>query len=61
MQGLGEEVLEEAQVSPSKYASIVGVQLDVDNLLMMGSCDCDGGGDLNFDGCVDGGQHCICL
>ena len=35
--------------------------MDVDNLLMMGSCDCDGGGDPNFNGRVDGGQHCICL
>jgi len=53
--------MEEAQIHPSHYASVVGVQLDVDNLLMMGSGDCDGGGDPNFNGCVKGDQHCICL
>ena len=33
--GSGEGVLEEAQVCPPKYASVVGVKLDVDNLLVM--------------------------
>ena len=28
---------------------------------MMGSGDCDGSGDSNFDRCVNDGQHCICL
>ena len=48
-------VLEEAQVCPAKNASVVRIQLDVDDLLVMGFCDCDGGGDSNFDWCVDGG------
>ncbi len=37
------------------------VQLDVDDLLVLGSCDRDGGGDPNFDRCVNGDQHSVCL
>ena len=59
--GLGEGVLEEGQVCPSKYASIVGVQLKVNKLLMVGACDGDCGGESYFDRCVDSGQHRICL
>ncbi len=59
--GLGERALEEAQVCPPKYASVMGVQLDVYNLLVMGACDGDCGGESYFDRCVDGGQHRICL
>ena len=59
--GLGEGVLEEGQVCPSKYASIVGVQLYVNNLWMVGACDGDCGGESYFVGCGDSGQHCICL
>ncbi len=36
-------------------------QLDVDDLLVLGSCDRDGGGNPNFNRCVDGGQHCVFL
>ncbi len=53
--------LKEAQVCPSKYASIVGVQLHVNNVLMVGACNGDCGGEPYFDRCVDGGQHRICL
>ena len=28
---------------------------------MVGSSDCDGGGDPNFNRWVNGGQHCVCL
>ncbi len=54
-------VLEEAQVCTSYYAFVVRVQMYVDNLLMVGSSDCDGGWDSNFNRCVNGGQHCVCL
>ncbi len=30
-------------------------------MLELGSGDRDGGGDPNFDRCVNGGQHCVCL
>ena len=59
--GLGEEILEEAQVCPPTYASIGGVYLDVHNLLVAGTRNGDCGGDPYFDRCFDGGQHCICL
>ena len=60
--GLGEGISEETQqVCPLKYASVVGVQLDVHDFLVMGACDGDCGGDPYFDLCFDGGQHCICL
>jgi len=39
----------------------VRVQLDVDNLLMVRSNNCDGGGDPDFNRCVNGGHHCVCL
>ena len=57
----GEGVLEEAQVCPPQYASIVGVELDMNDLLVMGSRDSDGDGEPYFDRCVEGGQHCVCL
>ena len=28
---------------------------------MVGSSDCDGDGDSNFNRCVNGGQHCVCF
>ena len=28
---------------------------------MVGSNDCDDGGDPNFNRCVNAGQHCVCL
>ncbi len=59
--GLGEGVLEVAKVCPPKYTSIVGGRLDVHNLLAMGACDGDCGGEPYFDRCVDGGKHRICL
>ena len=59
--GLGEGVLEEGQVCPSEDAYVGGVHLYVNNLLMVGACDGDCGGEPDFDGCVDSGQHCICL
>ena len=37
------------------------VQLDVDDLLVQGSCDRDCGGDSNFDRRVNGGQHGVYL
>jgi hypothetical protein len=58
---VGEGISEEAQVCPPKYASIVGVQLDVHNFLVMGARNGDCGGEPYFDRCFDGGQHCISL
>ncbi len=59
--GLCEGILKEAQVCPPNYASIVGVQLDVYNLLVLGARNCDCGGEPYFDRCFNVGQHCICL
>ena len=42
--GLGEGILEQAQVCSSKYASVVGVELDVNNLLVVRSRYGDCGG-----------------
>ncbi len=33
----------------------------MDDLLVLGFGDRDGGGDPNFDRCVNGDQHCVCL
>ena len=59
--GFGEGILEEAQVCPPKYASVVGVQLDVYTLLVMGARNGDCGGEPYFDRCFDDGQHCVYL
>jgi len=59
--GLGGGGLEDAQVCPPKYAFVVGVYLDVNDLLVAGSRNGDGGGEPYFDRCVDGGQHCVCF
>ncbi len=59
--GLGEGVLEKAQVCPTKVDSIVGVQLDVYNLLVVGARNGDCGGESYLDRCFNGGKHCICL
>jgi len=52
---LDDRVLEDERVCPTMYASVVRVQLDVDNLLVVGSRNGDGGRELDFDRCVDGG------
>ncbi len=59
--GLGEGISKKTQVCPSKYAYVVGVKLDVYNMLVMGARNGDCGGEPYFDRCFDGGQHCICL
>ncbi len=59
--GLGEGVLEEGQVCSSEDTSVVGVYLYVGNLLVVGACDGDSGGEPDVDRCVNSGQHCICL
>ena len=59
--GLGEGIFEEAQVYHPKYAYVVRVKLDMDNLLVVGSRNGDGGGEPYFDRCIDGGHHCVCL
>jgi hypothetical protein len=51
----GEGVLEEAQVCPPKYDSVVGAKLDVEHLLVMGARDGDCSGKPYFDMCFDGG------
>ena len=48
-------VLEEARVPPPNNAFVVRVQLDVDKLLMVGSCNGNGGLDMYFNRCVNGG------
>jgi hypothetical protein len=52
--GLGEWVLEEAQVCPPQYAFVVGVQLDVYNLLVMGARNGYCGGVPYFYRCFNG-------
>ena len=52
--GLGEGVLEEARICPAKYASVVRVKLDMENLLVVRSCNGDGGREPDLDRCVDG-------
>ena len=37
------------------------VELYIYDLLVLGPGDCDVGGDSNFDRCINGGQHCVCL
>ncbi len=59
--GLSEGGLEEAQIGPPEYASIVRVELDVDNFLVVGARYGDCSGEPDFDWCVDGGEHCVCL
>ncbi len=59
--GLREGVLEEVQVGPPKYASVVGVELDVDNLLVVGARYGDCSREPNFNWCVNGSKHCVCL
>ena len=61
VQRLSVGVLEEAKVCSSWDAFVVRVDLYVHDLLVLGPCDGDGGGDSHFDSCVDGGQHSICL
>ena len=51
--GLGVGVFEEARVRPPKNAFVMRVHLDVDNLLVMGTRNGNGGGDPYFDWCVD--------
>ncbi len=57
--GLGEGILEEAQICPPKYASVVGVELGVYNVLVMGARNGDCCGKPYFDRCFDGDQHCV--
>jgi hypothetical protein len=47
--------MEEACKRPAKYASIVRVKLDVDNLLVVRSRNGDGGREPDFDPRVNGG------
>ena len=46
---------------PSQYASVVGVELDVKKVLVVGAYNDDCGGESYFDLCVNGGQHCISM
>ena len=59
--GLGEGDVEEAQVCSPKYAYVVGVQLDLYKLLVMGARDGDCSEESYFYRCFDDGQHRICL
>ena len=59
--GLGEGGLEQARICPSKYASIVRVELDMDDLLMVGACNGNSGGEPYFNRCVDGSKHDECF
>ena len=52
-------VLEETKVGTAEYAPDVWVYLNVNDLLMLGACYCDGGGESYFNWCVNGGQHCV--
>ena len=61
VRGLGEGVLEEARICPSKYAFVVRVKADMNNLLAVKSCNGDGGRKLDFNRFVNYGKHCVCL
>jgi hypothetical protein len=54
VQSLCEGILEEAQVGPPKDASVVGVELYVDNLLVVRARYGDCSGESDFDGGVNG-------
>ncbi len=57
--GLSEEVLEEVGVGSSQYASIVGVEFVVDDLLVVEASYIDGRGKADVNRGVDGGEHGI--
>jgi len=58
---LGEVVLKEACVCPAENALVVGVELCVDDLLVVGASNGDGGGEFDFDWGVHGGYHGVCV
>ncbi len=51
---------EELMVGAAKDASGVGVDMDVDNLGVVGASDVDEGVELEADGALKGGEHNIC-
>ena len=55
--GEGDGVLEEVGVSSSQDASVPGVKLYVDYLLVLGAGYGDGGGKTDFNRGVNGGEH----
>ena len=54
-------ILEKAEVGPTKDAYVVGVELDMSNLLVMGAKDSDCGLQSDFDLRIKGGDHCVCM
>ena len=61
VRGLGEGGLEEARICPCKYAYVVRVESDMDDLLMVEACIENRGGELDLNWCVDGSKHAIWL
>ena len=59
--GLSEGVLEEARICLFKYAYVVRVELNIDDVLMVGACNGDYDGEPDFNRCVDGIKHDVCL
>jgi len=57
--GLSKVVLEEVGVSSSHGSFVVGVELYVDDLLVVGAGYGDGGGEAEFHRGVDGGEYGI--
>jgi len=53
--------LEEARICPSKYDCVVRVELNMDDLLMVGACNGDGGREPDFYRSVVGSKHGVCL
>ena len=58
---MGKGVLKETCVCPAKDVSVVGVELYVDNLLVVGAINGDSGGEFEFDWGVRGGYHSVCV
>ncbi len=58
---LGEGILKEVCICPAKDASVVGVELYVDDLQVTRSSDSDSGGEFNFYRGFRVGYHGVCV
>ncbi len=58
---LGEGVLKEACICPADNVAVVGVELYVDDLLVVGAGDGDSGVEFDFDPGVHSGDYGVCV